>query len=148
LLSFFSYHYFLYLAFFSLFSLSSHFSFLLSPFSFLLSPFSPSLLFSGWLHKIGGKVRNWKRRYFILKDEYLYYFSSDNPTSIALGSVHLLLSEVKTSNIQFLWKRTERKETYVMEVVTSGRTYYLRATSKGDMEDWEKSLRDAIYSGE
>jgi hypothetical protein len=32
----------------------------------------------GWLTKIGEKVKNWKRRWFILKDDVLFYYKKPN----------------------------------------------------------------------
>jgi len=33
---------------------------------------------AGWLRKQGGYVKSWHRRYFIMKGDYLYYYSSDD----------------------------------------------------------------------
>ena len=30
----------------------------------------------GWLTKQGGSIKTWKKRYFILKDNILYYFKT------------------------------------------------------------------------
>jgi hypothetical protein len=38
----------------------------------------------GWLmktHKITGAFKGWRRRYFIIKDDYLYYFKSKSVCS-------------------------------------------------------------------
>lgn len=33
---------------------------------------------SGWLRKQGGIVKSWHRRYFIMKGDYLYYYTTDD----------------------------------------------------------------------
>lgn len=122
-----------------------HFIFvcLLESFSFSLNSSS-----KGWLSKIGGKVHNWKRRYFILKGEYLYYFRSDAADSTALGSVHLFLSEVKATNLRLGARKAEKgKSGFTMEIVTSGRTYFMRALNKEERDDWIGHLQTAVISG-
>ncbi|EAL48705.1 pleckstrin domain containing family protein [Entamoeba histolytica HM-1:IMSS-B] len=43
----------------------------------------------GWLKKKGYDFHTWKKRYFIIKNEFIYYFSSANPTSTPKGVIEL-----------------------------------------------------------
>lgn len=47
-----------------------------------------SIYYSGWMSKKGRKVRNWKRRYFILKGHTLSYFAKEGDKA-ALGDINL-----------------------------------------------------------
>lgn len=48
----------------------------------------------GWLWKQGGKVKNWKHRYFILHFTYLEYFETDKVFNLHIRT-HLLVSYEK-----------------------------------------------------
>jgi len=43
--------------------------------------------YEGYLWKEGGNVKNWKKRWFVLKDFCLYYFDTNKPDSLALGVI-------------------------------------------------------------
>lgn len=43
----------------------------------------------GWLTKRGAKVKSWKKRYFILQTQTLYYFSGKRPDSKLIGTIVL-----------------------------------------------------------
>ena len=177
----------------------------------------------GWMFKRGGNVHNWKKRFFILKDEYLYYFRTDemfsfslsflsfslslflsfslslflsfslflslfflflpsslniittnNSDSQAAGSVHLLMAAVKKSVGEF---QTQKKQPVdkerlfffclrvfspklitsffllfflrelMFELITSGRTYYIKASDETELSDWISQLRGSIQRG-
>jgi PH domain len=51
----------------------------------------------GWLSKQGGRVKNWKRRWFILRNDTLYYFTSAQANDQA-GSIPLHASSVSRSH--------------------------------------------------
>lgn len=44
---------------------------------------------SGWLKKQGGVVKSWHRRWFVLKGDQMFYFSSDDENKAPLGSIFL-----------------------------------------------------------
>jgi hypothetical protein len=51
---------------------------------------------SGWLHKQGGAKggrKSWKRRWFVLKEDCLYYYASDSET-IILGVMPLVKTQL------------------------------------------------------
>ena len=68
---------------------------LLVVFSFSISsadsvPFAKVILKQGWLRKIGGTRKTWKRRFFFLSESLLYYYESDKIVGKKpLGAVEL-----------------------------------------------------------
>lgn len=108
--------------------------------------------------KRGGKRHNWKKRYFILKDEYLYYFASEESSTAASGSIHLLMASVKRSVGEFQLasssagakkaeKEKDKEKELMLEIITSGRTYFIIAPSEGDLIDWINHLRGSTQRG-
>lgn len=43
----------------------------------------------GWLRKKGFEVHSWKKRYFIIKNKYIFYFANANPNSTPKGVIEL-----------------------------------------------------------
>ncbi|XP_072031714.1 pleckstrin homology domain-containing family H member 1-like isoform X2 [Amphiura filiformis] len=90
---------------------------------------------SGWLTKLGGRVKSWKRRWFVLKNGELRYYKSQNDTNrkprgqVPLDSMCKIL-------------RSEGSLTF--ELVTAKRTYYLTAESSILMEEWIKVLQNVL----
>eukprot|EP01100_Stratorugosa_tubuloviscum_P000809 TRINITY_DN117_c4_g1_i1.p1 TRINITY_DN117_c4_g1~~TRINITY_DN117_c4_g1_i1.p1 ORF type:complete len:521 (-),score=234.35 TRINITY_DN117_c4_g1_i1:200-1762(-) len=84
----------------------------------------------GWMTKEGGAVRNWKRRYFILNKNMLYYYKSEKE-SHPQGFVSLdRETEIRSDN----------KNKLGIEVVTGRRTYFLRTYNQQDKDDWITTL--------
>eukprot|EP01118_Nematostelium_gracile_P006903 TRINITY_DN2230_c0_g3_i2.p1 TRINITY_DN2230_c0_g3~~TRINITY_DN2230_c0_g3_i2.p1 ORF type:complete len:471 (-),score=123.49 TRINITY_DN2230_c0_g3_i2:43-1455(-) len=100
---------------------------------------------TGNLVKRGGKWKNWRRRYFVLKNNFLYYFSE--PKDSAPKGV-ILLDGAKLGNAE---KETKRKFCFSMTVMKSfthttawhNRTYFLQAETQSEMDSWMKLLRCA-----
>ncbi|XP_065062028.1 pleckstrin homology domain-containing family H member 2-like [Rhopilema esculentum] len=95
---------------------------------------------SGYLIKLGGRVKNWKKRWFVLMDGKLSYFKTkDDMMRKPLGQICLeTVSSVS---------RSERLNTF--ELNTPKRTYYLTADSPEIAEDWLRALRNNLkrFSG-
>ena len=56
-----------------------------------------AIYYSGWMTKKGRKVRNWKRRWFVLKGHYLSYFAKETEKT-PLGEINLetcMIDELK-----------------------------------------------------
>ena len=43
----------------------------------------------GWLMKCGLKYHSWKRRYFVMKDQFIWYFPQNNPNTTPKGVIEL-----------------------------------------------------------
>jgi len=48
----------------------------------------------GYLTKQGQKVKSWKKRYFVLQGQTLYYFTSKKPDAKVTGTIALVASSV------------------------------------------------------
>ncbi|XP_073430440.1 cytohesin-4 isoform X2 [Dendrobates tinctorius] len=108
----------------------------------------------GWLLKMGGRVKTWKKRWFILKDNCLYYFEyttdKDPLGIIPLENLSVELAEdpkkphcfdlhaggqtVKACKTQADGKKVQGNH----------QSYRLSATSHEERESWVQSLRSSI----
>uniref|UniRef100_A0A669P657 Pleckstrin homology, MyTH4 and FERM domain containing H2 n=1 Tax=Phasianus colchicus TaxID=9054 RepID=A0A669P657_PHACC len=90
---------------------------------------------SGYLLKMSGKVKTWKRRWFVLKGgELLYYKSPSDVIRKPQGQIELNAS----SHIE----RGDGKQT--IQLTTEKRTYYLTADSPNILEEWIKVLQNVL----
>ncbi|XP_017600276.1 PREDICTED: pleckstrin homology domain-containing family H member 2 isoform X4 [Corvus brachyrhynchos] len=90
---------------------------------------------SGYLLKMGGKVKTWKRRWFVLKGgELLYYKSPSDVIRKPQDQIELNAS----SHIE----RGDGKQT--IQLTTEKRTYYLTADSPNILEEWIKVLQNVL----
>uniref|UniRef100_A0A8C9N6M8 Pleckstrin homology, MyTH4 and FERM domain containing H2 n=1 Tax=Serinus canaria TaxID=9135 RepID=A0A8C9N6M8_SERCA len=90
---------------------------------------------SGYLLKMGGKVKTWKRRWFVLKGgELLYYKSPSDVIRKPQGQIELNAS----SHIE----RGDGKQT--IQLTTEKRTYYLTGDSPNILEEWIKVLQNVL----
>lgn len=90
---------------------------------------------SGYLTKLGGKLKTWRRRWFVLKNGTLSYYKTQNDVG-RKPQGQILLDDVCRVN------RAEGASTF--EVSTSKRTYYLTADSNSTMEEWIRVLQNII----
>ncbi|XP_043931003.1 pleckstrin homology domain-containing family H member 2 [Protopterus annectens] len=90
---------------------------------------------SGYLLKMGGKVKTWKRRWFVLKGgELLYYKSPSDVIRKPQGQIELSAS----SHIV----KGDGKQT--IQLITEKRTYYLTADSPNILEEWLHVLQNVL----
>ncbi|XP_041487284.1 pleckstrin homology domain-containing family H member 2 [Microtus oregoni] len=90
---------------------------------------------SGYLLKMSGKVKTWKRRWFVLKGgELLYYKSPSDVIRKPQGHIELSAS----SSIL----RGDNKQT--VQLTTEKHTYYLTADSPNILEEWIKVLQNVL----
>ncbi|XP_031776947.1 uncharacterized protein CG43867 isoform X3 [Nasonia vitripennis] len=92
-----------------------------------------SLEKTGHLAKLGGKLKTWRKRYFILKNGVLCYWKSQNDIN-RKPQGQILLDEVCRIN------RAEGAATF--EIATGKKTYYLTADCIATMEDWIRVLQN------
>ena len=90
----------------------------------------------GYLDKQGGLVKTYRKRYFVLQDRYLYYFSA--PQSARCKGV-IYLPSYRIMNAE---KVTGRQFSF-MAYHTTQRPYYFVASNLEDMQMWMKVLHRA-----
>ncbi|XP_041420212.1 pleckstrin homology domain-containing family H member 2 isoform X2 [Xenopus laevis] len=90
---------------------------------------------SGYLLKMGGKIKTWKRRWFVLKGgELLYYKSPSDVIRKPQGQIEL------NSSSHIL--KGDGKQT--VQLVTEKRTYYLTADSPNILDEWVRVLQNVL----
>eukprot|EP00096_Caligus_rogercresseyi_P011374 TRINITY_DN4455_c0_g1_i1.p1 TRINITY_DN4455_c0_g1~~TRINITY_DN4455_c0_g1_i1.p1 ORF type:complete len:1004 (+),score=284.70 TRINITY_DN4455_c0_g1_i1:240-3014(+) len=94
-----------------------------------------SLEKTGYLTKLGGKIKSWKRRYFVLKNGTLSYWKSQHDTHRKPQGLISLDESCRVS-------RTQGSNTF--EIATGSKTYYLTADSQPIMEDWVRVLQNVV----
>ncbi|XP_069592949.1 cytohesin-4 [Ranitomeya imitator] len=111
----------------------------------------------GWLLKMGGRVKTWKKRWFILKDNCLYYFEyttdKDPLGIIPLENLSVELAEdPKKPHCFDLHARGQtvkacKTQADGKKVQGNHQSYRLSATSHEERESWVQSLRSSISWG-
>jgi hypothetical protein len=114
------------------------------------SPIPEEVTRTGWLYKQGEKVKNWKKRWFVLKDNKLTYYSSKTDKQ-PKGSIALSLAVPKDgvheagTSIKGLG---DSAYTHTFEIVVTGRVYYIAATSGLETRAWVDAIRASKKSYE
>ncbi|XP_065158383.1 uncharacterized protein CG43867-like isoform X5 [Atheta coriaria] len=88
---------------------------------------------SGSLAKLGGKLKTWRKRWFVLKHGVLTYYKSQNDTS-RKPQGQILLDDI--------CKITRAEGSNTFEIDTGKKTYYLTADSITAVEDWVRTLQN------
>ncbi|CAC5406038.1 CYTH [Mytilus coruscus] len=111
----------------------------------------------GWLWKQGGRVKNWKRRWFILNDNCLYYFqfTTDKEPKGIIPLENIQVREVPTEKankpncfelytpVQDIIKACKMdKEGKVVEGKHS--VYRMSAATKDDKDEWIRCIKASI----
>ena len=90
----------------------------------------------GWLIKQGFQIKNWKKRWFVIKGDRISYFKEPrNLTPIG----DILLSEVKEVV-------PSQSTCRAFRVVVEGRTFILVAESKSERDQWVKAITKAKHN--
>ncbi|XP_069823246.1 cytohesin-4 isoform X1 [Dendropsophus ebraccatus] len=108
----------------------------------------------GWLLKMGGRVKTWKKRWFILKDNCLYYFEYTTDKE-PLGIIPLenlcveLAEDPKKPHCFDLHARGQtikacKSQADGKKVQGNHQSYRLSAASHEERESWVQSLRSSI----
>jgi len=107
----------------------------------------------GWCKKQGGRIKTWKRRWFVLKDNCLYYFkqpSNEQPCGIIpLENLSIRTLQVKGhKNVFEVYSQDGEIKSCKLEngqlVKGHHGSYLISAFSKEDMENWISSIRNNI----
>eukprot|EP00730_Choanoeca_flexa_P014118 TRINITY_DN6051_c0_g1_i4.p1 TRINITY_DN6051_c0_g1~~TRINITY_DN6051_c0_g1_i4.p1 ORF type:complete len:305 (+),score=29.73 TRINITY_DN6051_c0_g1_i4:227-1141(+) len=112
-----------------------------------MSESSPQLIRSGWLIKVGGGRKTWRKRHFVVTHtdrslRFTYYKSppSDRKQLKPLGSFELQAAE----SFRLLEPPASPLSHAVMEVITSKRTYQMYAESEAEFLEWAWAIERSI----
>ncbi|XP_030638685.1 cytohesin 4b [Chanos chanos] len=111
----------------------------------------------GWLLKLGGRVKTWKRRWFILTDNCLYYFefTADKEPRGIIPLENLSVREVshprKPYCLELYNPNSKGQKIKACKTETDGRvvegkhqSYMICAASAEERDDWIESIRASI----
>uniref|UniRef100_A0A8C6K9B0 Cytohesin 4b n=1 Tax=Nothobranchius furzeri TaxID=105023 RepID=A0A8C6K9B0_NOTFU len=111
----------------------------------------------GWLLKLGGRVKTWKRRWFILTDSCLYYFefTTDKEPRGIIPLENLCVREVASTRKQYcleLYNPNSRgQKIKACKTETDGRvvegkhqSYTICASSAEERDSWIEAIRSEI----
>jgi len=92
----------------------------------------------GYLIKEGWKVKNWKKRWFVLGKETLSYYRSQKSLKKVLGVV--ALNEISSVSPV----AAKRKNGYTLQIVTPRRTYFVVADTLKLCEEWQEAIKTQV----
>ncbi|XP_041477505.1 pleckstrin homology domain-containing family A member 1-like isoform X3 [Lytechinus variegatus] len=98
-----------------------------------------NIIQSGWCVKQGAVRKSWKRRYFILDDQGISYYKSDQEK---LPIRMIPLKEISSCKVAEHGPSIQRDNLF--EIISAGRTFYVQAYSPGEMASWVDSISNAI----
>ncbi|XP_019639383.1 PREDICTED: rho GTPase-activating protein 24-like [Branchiostoma belcheri] len=107
------------------------------------------VLHSGWLRKQGGVVKNWQRRWFVLRGDQLFYYTKEDESKLQ-GTIFL-----PGNNVLELPPNPDDPTRFLFEVVpgpgsqrinANHETYLIQAASQSEMEGWIRAIRRVIYA--
>lgn len=94
----------------------------------------------GWLLKQGDMLRNWRRRWFVLKDGKIFWFKTDSISALSLPRGVI---EVKHC-LSVKGAEEVLNKPFAFELSTQNDTMYFIAESDKEKEDWINSVGRAI----
>jgi len=106
---------------------------------------SDSEAIEGYLLKQGQKgvvLKGWKRRYFSLRKDRLYYYRSDKDGE-AISYIPLQAVTDITTFPMSLGLKLKKLEGCAFQLHSDKRTFYLLAESQNEMQDWVRALTSA-----
>lgn len=83
---------------------------------------------SGYLLKKGERRKNWKKRYFVLRPDRLCYYKNEKEYQI--------LRNISIADVHACAQVEVKKHDNSFGIVTAKRTYYVRAETRHEADDW------------
>uniref|UniRef100_A0A3B4BF25 Uncharacterized protein n=1 Tax=Periophthalmus magnuspinnatus TaxID=409849 RepID=A0A3B4BF25_9GOBI len=111
--------------------------------------FRGNIIKQGCLLKQGHRIKNWKVRKFILRDDpaYLHYYDPTKEEDEPLGSIHLRSCVVTAVDFVPDAKKYDI-EGDLFEIITSDETqYFLQAATGEERKDWIKAIQSVSKTG-
>lgn len=91
----------------------------------------------GWLTKQGGSIKTWKKRWFVLKGQQVYYFKS-NKDNVVTGVIDLEPDSFVKE------EPAAKKKKNMFSVGTKKRIFFIAAETPEDMTSWIEAIKTAI----
>jgi len=91
----------------------------------------------GFLIKQGGGHKSWKKRWFVLKTNFMCYYKDAKKMTHPQGVIDLIDSKVRVVPEDIIKKK------FCIEIHTPNRAYYLCAKSDEEASDWLKGIEGA-----
>ncbi|ELP87873.1 hypothetical protein EIN_274500 [Entamoeba invadens IP1] len=90
----------------------------------------------GYLVKKGADFHTWKKRWFVMKDHYIYYFTKNSPNAVPKGIIEIN----EKSTVQLL--EDSRKPTILINSVH--RTQEINSETLEDAKNWTEAIKQQI----
>eukprot|EP00730_Choanoeca_flexa_P014786 TRINITY_DN6592_c0_g1_i4.p1 TRINITY_DN6592_c0_g1~~TRINITY_DN6592_c0_g1_i4.p1 ORF type:complete len:507 (+),score=111.37 TRINITY_DN6592_c0_g1_i4:143-1663(+) len=107
-------------------------------------------LIDGWLHKQGGRVKSWKRRFCTVRGNQMLYFREPKDVKpLGVITLHRGGQDALACEIRIVPEDEFPRKPYCFEIKTTGglqRTYYCHTTSMKDLERWLNVLHQVVYA--
>ncbi|XP_043192150.1 pleckstrin homology domain-containing family H member 1-like isoform X2 [Amphibalanus amphitrite] len=91
---------------------------------------------SGYLTKLSGKLKTWRKRWFVLKDGSLMYWKSKHDVSRKAPQGEISLDE--------RCRVTRQEGAHTFEVGTAKKTIYLTADNTSTVDEWVRVLQNVL----
>lgn len=102
---------------------------------------SSEVVREGYLIKRGGNFKSWKKRWFVAKDNKLAYYATPGD-KVPKGSIALAVSTVKAC-LDDSKALGCPEESFLFELVTTGRVYYIGASTSEDRDAWVAAIKQS-----
>jgi len=95
---------------------------------------------SGHLTKEGYKVRNWKKRWFVLGRENFQYYRNEQSLRSVLGVIQLK----EIVKVELAFNRKKKKGNDMIEIYTPRRVYFMFADTIEESVDWKETIERQV----
>jgi hypothetical protein len=96
----------------------------------------------GWLYKQGGRIKTWKKRYFVLNSNTLYYYKSEGDKE-PKGAISLKNCIITYMNQEETKKEGKTPVPFSVKIKSPFRAYWLCGETENEMTSWQQSLTKA-----
>ena len=99
---------------------------------------------SGVIHKVGGRVKSWHKRWMVLKSDHTLQYFKD-ASKAPLGTISLQDPQFavrKGEKSDFNWPKQCNLE-HSLVIMTTGRVYYMFAESLDEAEEWKRQIKES-----
>lgn len=100
----------------------------------------------GFLHKKGGIIKSWSRRYFILNKQSLVYFKREQNYDGGKEELQPLGRVFLSDIVTIVTDGVEKKRAFVFALHTKKRAVLLQASSTDDRVGWVEAIKKAMES--